>query len=100
MRNKGVGLRLSLAFAVLIALLAGIGQLGLRRMKDVDNTLTDITGRRLNNVRLAREALTLSNRNSRITMEMFLLQDRAQIEMLSADRSENTKKITALVAEI
>jgi len=99
-RNKGVGLRLSLAFAVLIALLAGIGQLGLRRMKDVDNTLTDITGRRLNNVRLAREALTLSNRNSRITMEMFLLQDRAQIEMLSADRSENTKKITALVAEI
>lgn len=100
MKNKGVGLRLSLAFAVLIALLAGIGQFGLRRMKDVDNTLTDITGRRLNNVRLAREALTLSNRNSRITMEMFLLQDRAQIGMLLADRSENTKKITALMAEI
>ena len=100
MRNKGVGLRLSLAFAVLIALLAGIGQLGLRRMKEVDNTLTDIMGRRLNNVRLAREALTLSNRNSRITMELFLLQDRAQIGMLLAERSENTKKISSLVAEI
>ena len=100
MKNKGVGLRLSLAFAVLIALLAGIGQLGLRRMKDVDNTLTDITGRRLNNVRLAREALTLSNRNSRITMELFLLQDRAQIGMLLAERSENTKKISTFVAEI
>jgi len=89
-----------LAFAVLIALLAGIGQLGLRRMKEVDNTLTDIMGRRLNNVRLAREALTLSNRNSRITMELFLLQDRAQIGMLLAERSENTKKISSLVAEI
>jgi diguanylate cyclase (GGDEF)-like protein len=69
-------------------------------MKEVDDTLRDITGRRMTNVRLVREAMTLSNRNSRITMELFLLQDRAQIGMLLAERSENTKKISALVTEI
>jgi diguanylate cyclase (GGDEF)-like protein/PAS domain S-box-containing protein len=91
---------LGIAFAVLIAILVGTGELGLRRMKEVDDTLRDITGRRVNNVRLVREAMTLSNRNSRITMELFLLQDRAQIGMLLAERSENTKEISALVAEI
>ena len=100
MTSKHIRLRLGTAFAVLIAILVGIGEVGLRRMKEVDDTLRDIAGRRMNNVRLVREAMTLSNRNSRITMELFLLQDRAQIEMLLTERSENTEKITALVAEI
>ena len=100
MTNEHIGLRLGIAFAVLIAILVGIGELGLHRMKEVDDTLRDITGRQMNNVRLVREAMTLSNRNSRITMELFLLQDRAQIGMLLAERSENTKTISALVAEI
>jgi len=98
--NKHIGLRLGIAFAVLISILVGIGELGLHRMKEVNDTLRDITGRRINNVRLVREAMTLSNRNSRITMELFLLQDRAQIGMLLAERSENTEKINGLVAEI
>jgi len=98
--NRHIRLRLGMAFAVLIAILLGIGWQGLHRMKEVDATLRNITGRRMNNVRLVREAMTLSNRNSRITMELFLLQNRAQIRMLLAERSENTKKISALVAEI
>jgi len=88
------------AFAVLIAMLVGIGQSGLRRMKEIDGSLGDITGRRSDKLQLSREALRLSNRNSRITMEIFLVQDRAQTNLLLARRAAITKKITALVAEI
>ncbi|MGA2337822.1 MAG: EAL domain-containing protein [Terriglobales bacterium] len=91
---------MGVAFAVLIAMLVGIGQSGLRRMKEIDGSPGDITGRRSDKLQLSREALRLSNRNSRITMEIFLVQDRAQTNLLLATRAENTKKITALVAEI
>ena len=100
MKSKHIGLRLGMAFAVLIAMLVGNGQSGLRRMKKIDESLSDITGRRSDKLQLAREALTLSNRNSRITMEIFLVQDRAQTGMLLTTRAENTKKISKLVAEI
>src|ERR1035441_3513891 len=89
-----------MAFAVLIAMLVGIGQSGLRRMKEIDESLGDITGRRSDKLQLSRQALRLSNRNSRITMEIFFVQDRAQTNVLLATRAENAKKISALLAEI
>jgi diguanylate cyclase (GGDEF)-like protein/PAS domain S-box-containing protein len=99
-KSKHIGLTLGMAFALLIAMLVGIGQSGLRRMKEIDQNLSDITGRRSDKLELSRQALRLSNRNSRITMEIFLLQDRAQTNLLLATSAENTKKISALVAEI
>ncbi len=100
MKSKRVGLRLGIAFGVLIAILVGIGQLGLGRMHQINGTLSDITGRRSAKLYLAQQALTFSNRNSRITMEIFLLQNRARIDALLATRAENTKKISELVANI
>ena len=73
MTTKQVGLRLGVAFAVLIALLLGIAQLGLRRMQTIDDTLGDITGRQLTNLQLARKALALSNENNRIVMQIVLV---------------------------
>jgi diguanylate cyclase (GGDEF)-like protein/PAS domain S-box-containing protein len=98
--NRHVGLRLGLAFAVLIALLVGIGQFGLRRMHEINDTLSSITEGRSDKLQLAREVMTFSNRNSRITMEIFLLHDRAKTALLLAERSENTEKISGLVAKI
>src|ERR1035438_3606110 len=92
--------RLGVAFAALIALLVGIGQLGLRRMHEINDTLSDITGRRSDKLQLAREALMLSNQNSRITMEVFLVQDGARIDGLLAARSENTNRISELIAKV
>ena len=88
-----------MAFAVLIAMLVGIGESGLRRMKKIDKNLSDIAGRS-DTEQLARKALTLSNSNSRITMEIFLLRDRALVDPLLAERSENSKKIAELLAQI
>jgi diguanylate cyclase (GGDEF)-like protein/PAS domain S-box-containing protein len=90
---------LGVAFAVLIAILLGIGQLGLRRMQEIDETLGDLTGRQLTNLELARKALMISNDNSRITMEIVLVENKALVASLLATHSENSKEITELVEE-
>jgi len=89
-----------MAFAVLIALLVGVGQLGLRRMREIDDILRNIAVGQSDKLQLAREVLTLSNQNSHITMEIFLVQDRALTRMLLAERSENTKKISELMTKV
>jgi len=68
-------------------------------MKEIDKNLSDIAGRS-DTAQLAREALTLSNSNSRITLEIFLVRDRALVDPLLAENSENGKKIAELLAQI
>lgn len=100
MRDRhAAALRLSIAFAFLIAILLGIGQLGLRRMQEIDETLTDITDRQSTNLQLARKAVMISNDNNRIVMEIVLVENRALVEALLATRSENSKEITSLIEE-
>lgn len=96
MKTKYIALRLGMAFAFLLAILVGVGQSGLRRVQEINATLNDITGRRAAKLQLSREAFMLSNQNSRITMEIFLVKDRALIEALLATRSENSKRIFAI----
>ena len=98
MKNKHVKLRLGVAFAVLIALLAGIGEFGLRRMQTIDETLGDITGRLLT-LELARRAVAISNDNNRIAMQIVFVKNGALVETLLAARSENSTEITRLVEE-
>ncbi|MGB7847595.1 MAG: EAL domain-containing protein [Candidatus Acidiferrum sp.] len=94
-----MGRRLSVAFAVLIALLLGIGQFGLRRMQQIDESVGDITRKQLTDLQLARRALTLSNDNNRIVLQIVLLEDRALVDKLLATRSANSKEIARLVEE-
>jgi PAS domain-containing protein len=99
LKNRHMGLRLGMAFAVLVATLLGIGELGLRRMRDINATLGDITGRQFTNLQLARKALALSNDNNRIAMEIVLVENSALVKTLLATESENSKEITALVEQ-
>jgi diguanylate cyclase (GGDEF)-like protein/PAS domain S-box-containing protein len=98
LKNKHVKLRLGVAFAVLIALLAAIGEFGLRRMQTIDETLGDITGRLLT-LELARRAVAISNDNNRIAMQIVFVKNGALVETLLAARSENSTEITRLVEE-
>jgi diguanylate cyclase (GGDEF)-like protein/PAS domain S-box-containing protein len=98
-KTKRIGLKLGIAFTVLIALLAGIGQFGLRRMQRIDETLSDITRSKSTDLELARRALTLSDDNSRIAMEIALVENRRLVEPLLAARSQNSKEITKLIEE-
>ena len=99
MKTKHVGLRLGVAFAILIALLVGIGKFGLRRMQTIDKSLSDITGSKSTDLDLARRALTISNDNNRIVMEIVLVENRRLVEPLLAARSQNSKEITELIEE-
>ncbi len=84
----------------MMVLLLGIGQLGLRRMHDINATLSDITSRQSAKLQLTQEALMLSNNNSRIMMEIFLAQKRPLVDSLAATRSANTNEITGLLTRI
>lgn len=98
--SKRVAIGLGLAFGVVVALLIVVGDLGLRRMDHINSNLQDMVGSQWNKLRMAREAMTYSNRNSRITMQVFLLKDRKQIDSILAARSENTKNISSLLAQL
>ena len=100
MNIKPVGLKLGMAFAVLIAILMGVGQLGIRRMRVFNETLNDITGKQSAKLELAQRALMISNTNSRIAMEIVLVENRALVGTLLAVRSENSKEISRLLEEI
>ncbi|MFY9645761.1 MAG: ATP-binding protein [Terriglobales bacterium] len=95
-----VARRLGVAFGLLIALLLTIGDLGLRRMEHVNADLRDKTGIQWTKLRLSREAVTYSNRNSHIIVQIFLLKDRQQIDALLADRSNNTQQISRLIEDL
>ena len=89
-----------MAFGLLVAILIGIGYLGLSRMNQINATLNDVIGRQWTTLHLSRQALAYSTRNSRITMEIFLLQDKRVIDPLLKSRAENTQKISELVTTI
>jgi hypothetical protein len=48
---------------------------------------------------LARRALTISNDNNRIVMEIVLVENRRLVEPLLAARSQDSKEITKLIEE-
>jgi PAS domain S-box-containing protein len=99
LKTKRIALKLGIAFTALIALLAGIAQFGLRRMQAIDETFFDVTGRKLVDLQVARRELKLSDDNSRIAMEMVLVENRPLVNTLSAVGSENSNEITRLLAE-
>ncbi len=89
-----------MAFGLLVAILIGIGYLGLSRMNQINAHLEEVTGKQWAKLQLAREALMYSNRNSRITLEIFVVNDKRLIDSLLADRAQNTQKISELVTKI
>jgi PAS domain S-box-containing protein len=95
-----VTLRLVLAFIFLAALLIVAGDLGLRRLDRINADLQDTTSKQWAKLRLSREAWTYSNRSNHITMQVFLIKDRKQIDSLLAEREENTHKITTMLTRL
>ncbi len=100
MSKDHISLRLGIAFSLLIVLLVAVGWLGLRQMAHINRNLEEIANERWVKVQLAREALSYSNLNNRITMEIFFLKYKTQIDPLLARRAENTGRISALVQKI
>ena len=98
--SRHVAFRLGLAFSLLVTLLIAVGDLGLRRTDRINSDLEEIMRRQWVKLQLSREAATYSSRNSRITMEIFLLKDRKEIDAQLVARAQNSEKIFALVAHL
>ena len=92
--------RLGLAFGLLIALLITIGEMGLRRMDRINEDMQATVGKQWTKLRISREAVTYSNRNSRIIMDIFFIKDRNQIDALLAERAANSNKISTSLADL
>jgi len=74
--------------------------MGLRRMDEISANLNHAFGERWAKIQLTRDALRYSNSNSRLTMEVFLQEDNQHIARLLVERAENSKRISALIAEL
>jgi signal transduction histidine kinase/DNA-binding response OmpR family regulator len=99
-RRSGMAIKLAVSFAFLVAIVIGLGWLGLRGMRRINADLEEIVSKRWTRLQLSREALRYSNLNNRIVMEMFLLNRREEIEPLLKLREENSGKITVLLKEL
>src|SRR5271154_1217489 len=91
--------RLSISFAMLIAILLGVGLVGLGRMAMISAKIQDIADRQWVKVKLSREALQYSDLNRRITGQVFLMTDKKEMEPLLQERAVNTEKISGILKE-
>src|SRR5919199_2822785 len=100
MRKQSIGVRLGVVFASLVAVLIGVGWLGLSRMARIDADMERTVNSRWNKLRLSSEALNYSTLNHGITMEIFLLREEEEIEPLLARRADNSEKINAFIEKL
>ncbi len=98
--GRQLGMRLGLSFGFLIAILLGTAYLTLDRMHRMNVSVEGTLNESLLELQLGQEALRYSSENSRITMQVFLVQRQEIIDELLARRAENTRKISALVAAL
>src|SRR2546423_146189 len=88
--------KLILAFGLLIAIVVGVGLIGLRHVR-ADAELERIVDARWDKVQLSRQAQGYSNLNNRVTMQIFLLESDNEINPLLSESAKNSEKISSLI---
>ncbi len=97
--SRQIGIRLGMAFALLIGIFLGTGHWAARRVLRTDLDVQETLARSTAKLQLAQEVLGYSSENSRITMQLFLLKKTGLIDELLARRAENTKRISKLISD-
>ena len=69
-------MKLGVAFAIPVAILTAVGWLGLSRMSQINDGINEILAHNWSKVQIVNQALSYSNSNNRITMQVFFLKDR------------------------
>ncbi len=91
---------LGLAFGVSLVLTVGIGLMNLRQMGKMNAEVQRVTETQWPSFELAQQALKLSNRNNRITLQLFMISDEHGIEGLLKEMRQNSDQIGALLQQI
>jgi PAS domain S-box-containing protein len=100
--GDSVGIKLAVAFGLLVTILVGVGWLGLSRMRRINGDLNEIFNRRWVKAELAREAISNADSIFRITVNVVFLdhRDRKTVDALLASRTESTARISVIQAEL
>jgi PAS domain S-box-containing protein len=94
MSDRFVGAALTFASLVLITLVVGVGYLSLDAMDTLYANARTIAETQWMGVHLASEALTYSNRNSRINMQIVVTSDQREIDSILVDRAKRSARIS------
>jgi two-component system sensor histidine kinase/response regulator len=100
MKSNSMVLRLGVPFGILTSILLGLSWLGLNWMGQMDAVFETTIRYQWDPLLLSREALNYSYLNYRITTEVLLLNDKAEIDRLLARQAENSKSISSLLTKI
>src|SRR5215472_12148281 len=91
--------RLYLTFFVITLLMIGIGDLGLRRMRDLNDTTVRLAVDRFAKVQLAERGVDNINDNSRRALHLFLIEDPKEFDRVLAEQIKTSENITVLYDE-
>jgi hypothetical protein len=95
--SRQLATRLGISFAVLIIILLATAYLTLDRMRRTNASARDTLSESLLELQLAQDGLRYSSENSRVTMEIFMVQRPEVIDELLGRRAENSRKIETLI---
>src|SRR5579863_2962404 len=100
MSKRFIGTALAVAFFVLIAIIVGVGYLGLSAMAKLHADEQSISQTEWRDVELADEALAYHNRNAYINMEIVMVDDPATVASLLVQRVKNSAQIAAVIENL
>jgi PAS domain S-box-containing protein len=102
LHRDATGLKVGIAFAVLVALLVGVGWMGLNRMGQINTSVDRLFNERWDKLFTTRLAAAYLNSNYRISVRVLLMEHRNKEEMapLLAQMNENTLKDSAAWKQI
>src|SRR5690349_5486233 len=106
MKKDSTGVKLGIAFGVLISLLVGVGWLGLSRMDQMNSDVSNLFNRRWEKVQLARRVVYYAISNYRITTKIAVMKSgvKTPADLFPVERAENRlnaseaeKKLAAMI---
>ena len=100
MSERFIAIGLGVVFLVLITNMGMVGYFGLHSIESEHAQARSMATHEWVNVQLAEEALSYSNRNTRINMQLVGSTNRAEIDSLIAQRQGNSDKITAVIKRL
>jgi two-component system cell cycle sensor histidine kinase/response regulator CckA len=91
MKKDSTGVKLGIAFGVLISLLVGVGWLGLSRMDQMNSDVSNLFNQRWEKVQLARRVVYYAISNYRITTKIAVMNGsvKTPADLFPVERAEN-----------